>query len=258
MKNQPTQQELDRFRAARMLVLSESVSWEGIGTLSEKTLHKILKLFVEPRIECHEVKLQGAVADVFNENGVTEIQTRSYDKLYPKLQKLLREHRVTVVCPLAAEKSVRWLDKKSGVISEPRKSPKKENAYDAFKLLHGIRGVIPHENLTVMLLYLSVDDYRYLNGWDKSRKRGSERAERIPSSLIATEQLVSAEDYAAYIPPTIGEQFLAKELAAAIKRSSRYTYYILKLLVACGALYEVGKQGKAVVYKRAFIQKSES
>ncbi len=257
MKRQPTQGELDSFNEARTLVLSERVSWEGIGTLSEKTLHKILKLFVEPRVACHEVKLKGAVADVMNEDGITEIQTRSYDKLYPKLVRLLADHRVTVVCPLAAEKTVRWLDSESGELSEPRKSPKRENAFDAFKLLHGIRGVITHENLTVKLLYLSVDDYRYLNGWDKSRKRGSERAERIPRALLATEELSCAADYAANIPEELGEEFLAKELAAKIKRSSRYTYYIVKLLVATGALSEAGKRGRAVVYRRTTPSQSE-
>ena len=34
-----------RFEAARRAVLSETVTGEGIGTLSEKSLHKILKLY---------------------------------------------------------------------------------------------------------------------------------------------------------------------------------------------------------------------
>ena len=71
----------ERFFGARELVLAERAKCGGIGTLSEKTLHKILKYYVEPNEEYHEVEYLGSVLDIKGENGIFEIQTRAYDKI---------------------------------------------------------------------------------------------------------------------------------------------------------------------------------
>ena len=244
-----------RFFSAKNEVLSEKSLEAGIGTLSEKTLHKILKLYVEPDASKHEIKHLGSIADIKNDNGIFEIQTRNYDKLFPKLKKFLPDTKVTVICPLASEKYVRWLNRETGEISEKRKSPKRENMLDAFKLLFGIRGVLPNDNLTVRVMYLRVDDFRYLNGWDKSKKRGSSRMERIPNAILGEHVLNTAEDYASFIPSMLAEEFTAPELAREIKRTSRFTFYVVKLLVAVGALSEVGKRGRAVLYRRNYPKK---
>ena len=240
------------FTLARAAVLSEGVHWEGIGTLSEKTLHKILKLYVDPDTSHHEVEFMGSVLDVKGESQIYEIQTRNYDKLLPKLKKILPHERITVVCPLATEKRVRWVDKESGEITPPKKSPKREGIFDAFKMLFGIREVIRDENLTVRVLFMTVDDFRNLDGYGKDKKRRSTRMERIPCDIFYELELRDSLDYAAYIPPEIGEEFVASDFARAIKRTSRYTFYILKLLVAAGAICEHSRRGRAVVYKRLF------
>lgn len=239
----------ERFFAAREAVLSESISWEGIGTLSEKSLHKMLKLYIEPDVENHEVAYMGSIVDIKNSDGIFEVQTRGYDRLLPKLRRILPTSRVTVVCPLAAEKTMRWLDRESGEMTEPRKSPKRENAYDAFRMLFGIREVITHPNLCVRLVYLRVEDFRALDGWDKTRKRGSNRIERIPTQIIFEEELNCPRDYLAHLPVELGCEFTAPEFSRAIKRRPRYAFYVLKLLVATGTVSEAGKRGRAVLYK---------
>ena len=240
-----------RFQAARSAVLSESVAWDGIGTLSEKSLHKMLKLYIEPNIENHEVAYMGGVVDIKTADGIYEVQTRGYEKLVPKLRRILPTSPVTVVCPLAHEKYVRWLDRESGEMSERRKSPKRENAFDAFRMLFGIRELITHPNLHVRLVYMQVEDFRALDGWDKTRKRGSNRIERIPTNIIREEELSTCADYSAYLPTTLGDEFTAPEFSRTIKRTSRYTFYVLKLLVATGAVREVGKRGRATLYAKA-------
>ena len=243
-----------RFSAARSAVLSESVAWDGIGTLSERSLHKILKLYIEPDITNHEVSYMGSIVDVKNSDGIYEVQTRAYERLVPKLKRILPTSRVTVVCPLAHEKYTRWLDRETGEMSERRKSPKRENVYDALRMLFGIRDVITHPNLTVRLVYMQVEDFRALDGWDKTRKRGSNRIERIPTAIIREEQISSVSDYIAHLPSTLGDEFTAPELSRAIKRTSRYTFYVLKLLVATGAVREIGKRGRATLYAKSEIK----
>jgi hypothetical protein len=143
---------------------------------------------------------------------------------------------------------MRWLDRETGEMTERRKSPKRENAFDAFRMLFGIRELITHPNLHVRLIYMQVEDFRALDGWDKTRKRGSNRVERIPTRIIREEEISSPADYLAYLPPDIGREFTAPEFSRAIKRTSRYTFYVLKLLVATGAVREVGKRGRATLY----------
>ena len=239
----------ERFLKAREVVLSEQACWDGIGTLSEKSLHKILKLYIEPDTANHEVGYMGSIVDVKGSDGIYEVQTRGYDRLLPKLRRILPTSRVTVVCPLAAEKYMRGLDRESGEMTEPRKSPKRENAYDAFRMLFGIREVITHPNLCVRLVYLRVEDFRALDGWDKTRKRGSNRIERIPTRIIFEEELNGPGDYLAHIPTELGREFTAPELSRIIKRRPRYTFYVLKLLVATGVISEAGRRGRAVLYK---------
>ncbi|MBQ4071003.1 MAG: hypothetical protein IJD51_01130 [Clostridia bacterium] len=241
-----------RFLRAREAVIGETFSGSGIGTLSEKSLHRILKCYIEPDVSLHEVEFGGSVLDIKNSEGIFEVQTRGYDRLAQKLSRLLPTERVSVVCPLATDKTVRWLDPTSGEITEPRHSPKRECVFDAFKMLFGIRSVIAHENLSVRLMYLRVEEFRSLNGYGTDKKRRSTRLERIPTEIIAELTLRRAEDYASLLPSGLAQEFVASEFSRLIKRTSRYTFYILKLLVCVGAIAEAGKRGRAQLYRKCY------
>ena len=69
------------FEEAKLRGLLHLQEKGGIGTLSERCLHAVLKYWVEPDESRHEVRLPcGLVADVFDGERVVEIQTGS---LYP-------------------------------------------------------------------------------------------------------------------------------------------------------------------------------
>ena len=61
----------ERFADARdKVVLGDSLI-EGIGCLSEKTTHAVIKLYLEPDTAYHEQKVVGKmVADIKNEAGI--------------------------------------------------------------------------------------------------------------------------------------------------------------------------------------------
>ena len=112
----------------------------GIGTLGEKTLHSVIKRYIEPNPECREVKVVGRiVADIYNSDGITEIQTRNYFALRKKLPKLLEIAHVTVVLPLPATKWVSWIDPETGDVSKRRKSPKSGRPHDGLYELSKIK-----------------------------------------------------------------------------------------------------------------------
>ena len=96
-----------------------------IGELNEKTLHLTLKNYIDPDPSHHEVTLSGSVCDIVNEDGITEIETRSFTNLSKKLNKLLDIAPVTVVFPIGQKIWVRFIDNETGEISERKPSTKR-------------------------------------------------------------------------------------------------------------------------------------
>ena len=58
---------------------------QGIGTLSEKTVHAVLKNYYAPDPDMHEIPIENYVADIYTGKEIIEIQTRSFDKMRKKL-----------------------------------------------------------------------------------------------------------------------------------------------------------------------------
>ncbi len=238
------------FIRAQSAVLSDGIGREGIGTLSERALHRILKLTLEPNEAYHEKKVLGSVADIQNEQGIIEIQTRAFEKMRPKLEKFLPHFPVTLVYPIASEKRLHWMDPETKEISPPRKSPKKGKAADAFYELYKIRALLSHENLCVKLLFLDMEEYRYRGRTERSR-RGTERVERIPTRFVEEISLASREDYRIFLPESLGEEFTAKQYAKAIGLKPRYAYLGLRILKdSFGLISHVRTEGREYIYAR--------
>ena len=157
---------------------------EGIGTLAEKTLHLIIKNYIEPNTDFHEIKVGRKVADIKNSNGIFEIQPRSFDRLRPKLQQFLKENQVTVVYPIAKEKRICWIDPETGEMTPPRKSPKQGSSFDIFKELYKIKMFLLEPNLKFRIMMLGINEYRLRNGWSFDKKKGSTKYESIPNAIF--------------------------------------------------------------------------
>lgn len=97
----------------------------GIGTLSEKKMHSVIKYFIEPDASKHESRVGNSIVDVKNESGVFEVQTASFNVLRKKLPSLLISNCVTVVHPIPFEKHIVKLNAVTGEIGKRRKSPKR-------------------------------------------------------------------------------------------------------------------------------------
>ncbi len=234
----------ERFLLAKCKALGQNSGSDGIGTLSERSLHRTLKFYYEPNEEFHEVKYLGSVADIKNREGIIEIQTRALGKLVPKLNKFLPENKVTVIYPIAQNKISRTVNKDTGVFSPKRKSPKHENLFSSFFELHNIKDFLNHPNFRLKLVFLDVEEYRYSNG--KGRK--GERIERMANSLNEEIEIHSAYDFAAYLPKTLNSEFTSAELAKSIKVRSDSVFYIINFLRETEVIKRVGKRGRAYLY----------
>ena len=236
----------ERLAAARLAAQREPTKG-GIGTLGEKQLHAILKYYYEPDPVYHEVPLQGYVADIRTPERIIEIQTRSFNKLRQKLAVFLQEAPVSLVYPLPYRKWLRWIDPQSGEVSEPRKSPKTGQAAEACFELSMIQDLLTHPQLRVILLLLDVEEYRYLDGWSRDRKKGSSRAERLPLAIVEELCLDSPRDYLRLLPSGLPQNFTCAELAQAARLSTKRSQQLLRCLYKLGVL-ERHKQGRSYLY----------
>ena len=227
----------------------------GIGVLSEKTLHSVLKRFIEPNEALQEVKVGGYYADIKNEDGIFEIQTRSFNKLRAKLASYLETEKVTVVYPIPAVKRLVWIDVQTGELTAPRKSPKHGSYFDAFPELYKLDLLIANESLCVLLLMVDMDEYRYLNGWSADGKKGSTRHERYPIALADSLLLATKEDYEGLLPLGLCSPFTSKELATAAKIRLRIAQTVLTVLSKRSAVQCIGKKGRQNLYRKASMMK---
>jgi len=222
----------------------------GIGTLSEKTLHAVLKHYLEPDSSRHEVKVGSHVADILEEDGIVEIQTRNFFGLKKKFDDLLAAYPITVVYPVAHTKWLCWIDPKTGEVSARRKSPKTGSACDCFLEFHRIVPYLKSERLRFRILLIDLVEYRYLDGWSRDKKSGSTRCERIPESLFDEIDLEKPADFQKLIPENLPEPFSSADLSKAARIGVSAAQAGLRVLFAVGAVERCGKRKNALLYQK--------
>ena len=79
----------ERSLWAQNLVQTEGREDHGVGTLSEKSVHAVLKHALEQYADSREVRLGDYVADIVGEHGVIEIQTKDFKGMRKKLTAFL-------------------------------------------------------------------------------------------------------------------------------------------------------------------------
>ena len=226
-------EDYEAFVNAKDKIIGKAHNNKGIGTLSEKTLHAVLKLYYEPDEDKHEVAMSGYYADVYNDKGIIEIQTRQLNKLRDKLSVFLQDYHVTVVYPLPFNKWLSWVNPDNGEVQGRRKSPRHFTEYDAFYELYKIKSYLKNPNLSINLVLMDMEEYKLLNGWNYDKKRGSTRYDRVPVGIRRIVKFDRREDYMQLVPADLKEDFTVKDFAMAAGVSveaSRYTLNILNYL----------------------------
>lgn len=238
----------ERFSNARDSVVLGDTLIEGIGCLSEKTTHAVLKLYLEPDTSFHEQKVVGRmVADIRNEAGIFEVQTASFGRMKKKLEAFLEIDKVTIVYPCTNVKWIVWVDE-NGECVKRNKSTKKGSVLDVFYELYQIREFLLHKSLRIMVFMLDFDEYKSLEIKGRGRRRGHKRFDRIPLELRDIYILKEPSDYLALLPPLEGE-FTAAELARSIRMDRTRAYGIVSVLTALGVVAEVDKKGRSRIYR---------
>ena len=240
----------ERFFRALATVLGRDGGEGGIGTLGEKVLHAVLKYYLDENPLNHEQKVRGFFADVMNEDGVFEIQTKQFYRLRRKLERMLPEHTVTVVYPIARERRVAWIDPETGELSPKRKSPKKGRVTDVIPELYRIRPYLSHPNFRLRLILLDCDEYKKRSpvphAWRKA-----ERVERIPREPVDDILLSSPSDYRILLPASLPPRFTSADVARLSRIPRSLAATLLLLLTDLGIVSRVARDGRSIIYEIA-------
>lgn len=224
----------------------------GIGTLGEKTLHSVLKLFCEPETAFHEVKVNGFVADIKRGEEITEIQTKDFSRLRRKLKAFVPEHRVTVVFPVARSKRIIKINEATGEYSAPRRSPRVGNIYTMMPELYKLNMLLAEpdvrNNVVFWVLFLGVDEYRLIGKATRRSPHGRTCYERIPTALYGSFEIASERDYKKFLPEGLPQNFTSADLAKTARIRRRTAQITLTVLTTVGAVKRVGKVGNTIIY----------
>jgi len=238
------------FQQACEAVIGQAKTQNGIGTLKEKTVHAVLKNYYAPDPNDQEIRLEGYVADIYKQGEIIEIQTRNFNTMRKKLEAFLPLYDVTIVYPIAATKWLCWIDEETGELSSKRKSPKKGSLYEILPELYRIKMFLGHPHLHFILTFINVEEYRLLNGWNHTKKRGSTRHDGIPTQLVDELYLSTPSDFECFLPETLPESFTTKDMNLAAKIPQGLASLCLNLLFHLGVIERIGKKGNAYLYKR--------
>ena len=224
----------------------------GFGTLAEKRMHAILKRYICPNEDFHEVGMNGTryISDVRIGNAIYEVQTGAFYPMHKKIAYYM-EHTdctVTVVHPVAVNKWVTWVDPKTGEIGERKRSPKHESEKDLLGELYSLIPYVGNPRLRFRLLLIEAQDFRLLSGRVKNRKKGSERYERIPITLIGDKTYCEAKDFAPFIPETLPSPFTVKEFSKHTGIKGRAAYSAVRVLASMDLIRATEPIGRAMAF----------
>ena len=239
----------ERFAQAIAFVEKQAREGGGIGTLGEKTLHAVLKQYYEPHRENHEIAVGQYIADIVGENGIIAIQTGALSPLKDKLAVFLEACPVTVVHPVAVKRRLFWLDPDTGACEAPRRAPCKDPRAAVFLELCRVRDFLGHPGLTFCFPMLELDEYRVLNHSQKNPHRKAARHDKLPTALVGEWLLRTAEDYRAFLPNGLPEQYDSAEFAKAAKAAVSTARVMLSVLNTLGIVRRIGKRGRCYLYQ---------
>ncbi|MBQ9784850.1 MAG: hypothetical protein IJW29_05055 [Clostridia bacterium] len=252
--------DADRARFARLCTeaaLSRRSEGDGgFGTLAEKRMHAVIKRYICPNEDFHEVGMADArfIADVRIGNEIFEVQSGSFYPMKKKIAYYLEKTdcTVTVVHPITVDKWITEIDPASGELLSRKKSPKHERASDLLAELYPLIAHLPHERLKFRLLLIEAEEFRLAGARRHRGKWVSARYERMPQALLDVMDFASPDDFRIFLPEVLPAPFTVKDFSRATRIRGRDAYSAVHVLEALGLITQTDPVGRAMAFRRAF------
>lgn len=210
-----------------------------IGELSEKGVHNSLKNYLEPNKNNQEIRIGKYIADIVNNKGIIEIQTKSFKKLIPKLDYYISEKlNVKIVYPLEVTRYIVRKDMYDNVISE-RKAPHRGVKQDILYEIYWLLGYLDNPYVSLSIIEVDVKDYR-----DSRNNKLNRELVSIGKEYIYDSKESFVEDMIPYKGEFTIQDFYRDTKLVRRKLNP------LKCLVQEDLIKVVGKQKNKLLYKK--------
>jgi hypothetical protein len=215
--------------------------------MNEHTLHSAIKQWYSLPGDMHEVNIGGFVVDVVQGSLLVEIQTKNFSAAKRKLQRLVGDHKVRLVYPIAKQK---WIVRvaQSGEPLSRRKSPKKGRLVDLFHELVRLPDLIEHRNFSLEVLMIEEEEVRCNDGRGSWRRRGVSIKDRKLISVTERVLFKDEKDFLRFLPGELPDPFTNKDLSANVAVSVNLARKITYCLKKMGTIAEVGKRGRELLF----------
>jgi hypothetical protein len=217
----------------------------------ETSLHRDLKKLYAGDTAQTEVVLDKFRIDAVCGELLIEIQHGSLSAIRDKIRRLLLSHPVLVVKPIVARKTLIKQHAAEGKVLSRRMSPKRGTLLDIFEELVYFTRVFPHPGLTLEIVLVEVEEWRYPGHGRRRRWRRNDQvvADQKLLSVGQSIRLREAADLIRLLPETLPKQFhtghLAEQLGIRRPLAQRIAYCLREMKT----VEQVGKQGNSLLYQ---------
>ncbi len=221
----------------------------GINLQNERSLHAGLKQWYAQPQDRLEVPVDGFVIDLVRGTQLVEIQTRNFTAIRPKLQALLKDHRVHLLHPITYEKWVVQVDGKGTSVLSRRKSTYRGALTDLFEELVRLPELVKQAGFTLEFPLIREEEVRCRDGKGSKHRKKVSIKDRKLLEVISTHRFTTTRDFLQFLPPHLPQPFANRDLAAALllplHRCRQITYCLRKM----DALTVVGKNRNELLFQ---------
>ncbi len=219
----------------------------------ETSLHQQLKALYAGDEGETEVRLGHYRIDAVVDDELIEIQHGGLGAIRDKIRTLVKEHSVRVVKPIIANKLLIKRKCKGGEIVSRRKSPKRGKLLDIFDELVHFTSVFPHRRLTLEVILVDIEEYRYPGHGKRRRWRRNDqtREDQHLVEVVETHLFRTARDLWKLAPRRLPKPFHTGHLADRLGVHRSVAQQMAYCLREMSAIQQVGKQGNALLYEPA-------
>jgi len=220
----------------------------GIGTLQESSLHNALKKWYARPGDLLETKVGGYWIDIVRGDQLIEIQTKNFSSIRKKLERLVKDHPVRLVYPIAVERWILRIANISEQVLSTRKSPKRGKILDLFSELVRFPHLVIEPNFSLEILYIQEEAVWQDDGRGSWRRKHWSLIDHRLVNVIGSREFHSVEDYYGFLPPDLPQEFTVQDLAGRINTPGWLANKMAYSLRQMGILEVVGKKRQAYLY----------
>ncbi len=221
-----------------------------IGTLNEGKLHRSLKEHYVNSGAREEVNVEGFVVDIVTRKGLLiEIQTTGFSGIRRKLKKLIENHQVLLIYPVAAVRYITKIAMEDDMQTETRRSPKKGNFNSLLNELVSIPNLLNHPNFEIEVVLIEEEEFRMHDPSVSWRRKGWRVVDRRLVNILEKRKFASSDDLFGMLHHRLPDRYTTAQIADSLGESRSLAQKFAYCLREAGVIEVCGKIGNALLYR---------